>query len=535
MKNKRILFLLLSLLLSLFVDVVAQPIVKGYKQTDISDLVLIYQGGAHRLDWTADQFLPYVVHQDVAGKKDWLFDGFLFLEFKDGKGRSYAMGYEKEGARKQEWSWLLDRNFEKGKGISALNACITEQTKIVGKPTFRHKIVIGVPEPLPGQKDWGMLNGKALDFTKEEDKLAACHWFIDEVLKRFEKENLSNLELAGFYWVSEDIVSSKALTVPIGQYIREQKKQFYWIPYWNAMGYSEWKELGFDVAYAQPNHFFQASITDDRIDKTCQLARTHNLGLEVEFDERAFSDRKNSFYNRLVSYFDRFERNGVFSDASVAYYEGGGAMIGFAKSKNPKDKALMDRLAHLVWGRREKKEAEQMTPIIGLDSSLWNISPKTPCIADTRNKLEQQYGRVEVRAKLQSDCPEAKVSIRLLPVKKNSSTTVQWDEITLMEYDGHHPLIIKGGIYSNKLNWNTGNKKGTTLSVCSLSGDYHSFICEWTPNCVKLYVDDVLFFAMDDDFKKDMAFWPFNQPYYMEIKAQSPQRESVLKVEKVAF
>ena len=77
----------------------SQPVVKGYMSTDIHDLVLIYQGGSHRLDWTEDQFLPYVIHEDSKGNKDWFFDGFLFLEFKDGKGRCYTSRYEKLSAR----------------------------------------------------------------------------------------------------------------------------------------------------------------------------------------------------------------------------------------------------------------------------------------------------------------------------------------------------------------------------------------------------------------------------------------------------
>ncbi len=98
-----------------------------FGKTSIADLVLIYQGGTHRPEWTKEQFVPYVVHEDRQGNKNWLFDGFLFLEFKDGKGRNYAPGYEKLNARRQEWEWLLNRNFEKGKAFSALNDCMASR------------------------------------------------------------------------------------------------------------------------------------------------------------------------------------------------------------------------------------------------------------------------------------------------------------------------------------------------------------------------------------------------------------------------
>ena len=58
-------------LLFITMDSHALSIDKGYRQNKIKDLALIYQGGVHRIDWTSDQFLPYVVHQFADGHKDW--------------------------------------------------------------------------------------------------------------------------------------------------------------------------------------------------------------------------------------------------------------------------------------------------------------------------------------------------------------------------------------------------------------------------------------------------------------------------------
>lgn len=64
--------------------------------------VLIYDGGAHRsIRWTREHFSPYV-SAEKEGERKWLFDGFLFLEIKDGQGRGFASGYEKLAARKME-------------------------------------------------------------------------------------------------------------------------------------------------------------------------------------------------------------------------------------------------------------------------------------------------------------------------------------------------------------------------------------------------------------------------------------------------
>lgn len=346
--------------------VYSQSAPKEYMTTDIQDLALIYQGGVHRLDWTVDQIQPYVVHQYADGRKDWLFDGFLFLEFKDGKGYGYGSRYDKNDARKTEWLWLLDRIFEEGKSLSALDQCIENQIKEIGKPDFKHKVVIGLPEALPGQKDWGEINGKKMDFSKEEDQIQATYWYIDLLMKRFKKEKYKHLDLAGFYWVSEDVETCKDLTIPLGKYIRSLDKKFYWIPYWQAKGFERWKELGFDIAYQQPNHFFSASVPDKRLEDACMSAREHNMGMEFEFDEKALYDTKESSYNRLKAYIDYFEKNNVFEESAIAYYSGFSGFLDMAKSTNPKDHAIMDRLAKLIIDRRGryKNLLENKTKVI---------------------------------------------------------------------------------------------------------------------------------------------------------------------------
>ena len=322
---------------------------------DVQDLALIYQGGSHRLDWTVDEFRPYVVHEFSDGTKDWLFDGFLFLEFKNGSGRHYTVGYEKLNARKGEWAWLLDRIFEEGKSLSALDACITEEIAELGKPGFKHQIVLGLPEAILDQKDWGELDGRVLDFSKEEDQLAATRWYIDELMKRFKAAKYKNLELSGFYWVAETNSHCGELTVPISEYIHSLGKLFYWIPYWQSKGAEDWKALGFDVAYQQPNHFFNHSIPDSRLDDACAFAREHGMAMEFEFDEKATADRENSSYARMKAYIDHFEKNDVFNSSALAYYCGNRGVLTLHESKNPADHALMDRLARLIQMRRYMK------------------------------------------------------------------------------------------------------------------------------------------------------------------------------------
>lgn len=357
-------------------SVYAQFIDQGYRQDKIKDLALIYQGGVHRIDWTSDQFVPYVVHQFANGHKDWLFDGFLFLEFTDGKGLSFATRYSDKNAKKNDWIWLLDRLFEQGKALSALDQCIDTQIQEIGKPKFTHQIVLGLPEMLPGQKDWGDLNGEQMDFSKQKHQIKATCWYIDELMRRFEGADYKHLKLSGFYWTAEDIDFCKDLSVPLSKYIHSKKKTFCWIPYWQAVGFNKWRELGFDIAYQQPNHFFKASIPDKRLEEACQSAADLNMGMELEFDENALFDAKDSFYNRLVAYIDHFERQQAFRRSSIAYYSGNHGFLDMYRSTNPKDHEIMDRLAKLIIDRRTHLKAKpeaKHTKVIA-HRGFWNTA-----------------------------------------------------------------------------------------------------------------------------------------------------------------
>lgn len=327
----------------------------GYKTNKIRDLALIYQGGVQRLDWTPDQFVPYVTHTFADGTKDWLFDGFLFLEFSDGKGYNYAYGYDKKQARKREWEWLLNRLFEKGKALAALEQCIESEKKIIGAPKFKHKVVLGLTIPLPKQKDWGAIDSDSLDFNFQADQIKATKWYIDQLITRFKSAKYKNLELSGFYWVDEDIATCKDLPKYVSQYIHSKKKEFVWIPYWKAKGFEQWKELGFDIAYQQPNHFFTKTIPDTRLDEACTLALAKGMAMEFECDSKALYDCENSSYDRMLAYIKAFEKHGVFETSAIAYYTGSKGFLDMYNSTSPEDKKIMDCLARHIILRRSIK------------------------------------------------------------------------------------------------------------------------------------------------------------------------------------
>ena len=546
----------LSLLIAGY-EVSAQPAPGKYlPMTDIRDLVLIYQGGSHRMDYNAEQLRPYVVHEDRFGNRDWLFDGFLFPEFDSGKGVSYHVRGSAPLARKEDWAWLVDRHFESGKGIAALDDCIAAAVRELGEPPFRHKVVIGIPEPPRGQKDWGELEGRKLDFSNEEDRIAACKWYADLLEERFRSSGFRHLELAGFYWLPEILRQSREVTRALGDYVRSKGLRFYWIPYYTAQGYSEWRDLGFDAAYLQPTYFWNRKIGDERVDRACELARTYGMGLEMEFDMRASVKSEECRRDRGMGYMSSFRRNGVYRSSAIAYYEGGGGVYYFTKTTAPEDRAFIDTLAYFIRDRRHrmldgaKPDVRETFGGKRLDTASWNEAPGGKAVVrrgrlllkgttrlDTRGRWDLQYGTIAVRARIRSRNPEAKARIRLLPVTERLGAWPDSGDLFLMDYDGSRPGAVACGANTMQMNEvKLQNIKRSVLPVENLYDGFHTFVCKWTERDVVFSVDGTAANIQEDLFDSRFSYypqgWPFNcDRFYLEISTEAPDGEAVLEVE----
>ncbi len=322
----------------------------------IADLVLIYQGGAARLPYTKEQIAPYVYRANDDGTIDWLFDGFLFLEFRTYEGHSFIqefLGRERSRARRTEWTRHLDKVFEEGKAVSALNDVLAGLNEAGHKPLRKRKVVLSLPEPMSGQKDWGSLDGKEMDFSVDEDRLAALRWYIDDVIRRFSEKNYQHIELAGFYWTKESDDLSERLVMPTSEYINSKGYILNWIPNWGPHRGEYWRERGFNAAYIQPNTFFKSGRSSN-LPRVCTYASLHNMGLEVEFDHNL---AKEQFHQKLHDYFDNFEKYKVIEKSAIAYYEGGRHFLNqLVYGKAPGLQSLYKRLTDIVVERQNRAD-----------------------------------------------------------------------------------------------------------------------------------------------------------------------------------
>ena len=148
----------------------------------------------------------------------------------------------------------------------------------------------------------------------------------------------------------------------------------------------------------------------------------------------------------------------------------------------------------------------------------------------TRNKVDLQYGKVEVAARLpkgQGTWP----AIWMLPSDpyryatscsspdewQGSHTCDAWPnsgEIDIMEHVGYDPNIIHGTVHTKSNYWLNWNQHKGSIQLRDVDRQFYRYGLEWTPNSITTLVNDIPYFTYHrraDDWKQ----WPFNHPFHI--------------------
>ena len=285
-----------------------------------TDAVLCYGGSHHRTPflWDKERLAPYVTYVDKEGGEHWLFDGFIFLEFQDtnrpdAELYAFETGHLRdkgESAGKAQWQELIDYYFTDGNGVEALEEAVKEAAARLGKAPQKRKVIMVLPDPVihrhyidttSSTTYWGALDGRQLDFNRNEDRIAACKWYIDRVRERFARGSYEHIELAGFYWLREivtrpvdtqysyHLTRSDIMLPHIADYLHKLDYTFNWIPYYGSRGYDVWQQFGFDQVYLQPNYYWKPQ---NDMDEVCRQIDSLGIGMEIEFEPTLLNARE---------------------------------------------------------------------------------------------------------------------------------------------------------------------------------------------------------------------------------------------------
>ena len=350
--------------------------------------------------WDEDRIKPHVTFTDENGQEQWLHEAFLFIGgVDDERGTILCIPDGKEkSAGKDSWKDFADYWLAEGGVVDVLDQTIANGISRIGQPSFKHKVVMTMPDPImleyfsdkgSSTTYWGEAFGRQLDFANTSDQVLAYRWFIDYVREQWDKAAPQNVELAGFYVLSEILVAKPngwnyrykrwdQILPHVSEYLHEMKYALYWIPYYQADGYDMTSQLGIDYTWLQPNKYWDYPEKEQKKSWpwVFNAMNTYGHGMEIEFEgshgEAGWSqweagvDRTSSSILETVrtsndaqgtpkgkpnpqaarnkallrEYMSEFKKAGHYGKSRIATYSGTNAMYELATSPDEKDRQM---------------------------------------------------------------------------------------------------------------------------------------------------------------------------------------------------
>lgn len=268
---------------------------------------------------THDEFLPYVGYYEDGILKDTFFDTFLF---------SPCSGYTNSAdtTTLKGWKFYVDSQFVADRNLYALNEAVKTTGAGLEQNDLKVNIFFSILRTFPIMEDgsvnsFGDIDGDGVEdrFDTFANRKKAIKWMIDTQLEMYEAAGLDRLNLAGFYWQEEHIFLHDPQEVELVQwaaeYIHDLGYKIMWIPYYNATGFANWKEYGFDLTCLQPNYSFMSVVDEDRLDTTAYQAKMHGMCVELELS--TYTNRAN--IERYKEYLEYGVKYGYMNAVKVYY------------------------------------------------------------------------------------------------------------------------------------------------------------------------------------------------------------------------
>ena len=131
----------------------------------------------------------------------------------------------------------------------------------------------------------------------------------------------------------------------------------------------------------------------------------------------------------------------------------------------------------------------------------------------TKDKIEFQYGTVEVKAKL----PRGKgvwPAIWMLGHDIDENYWPRCGEIDIMEYVGRMPGQIHNTLHTTDSYGISKNTKMTTVN--NIEDGFHVYKMNWNKNHIQFSIDNDIVYTFAPEEKSD-TIWPFDKPFYLVL------------------
>jgi hypothetical protein len=319
-------------------------------QTPDTRWVLVYacDGPPQWRQFTRRQLVPYVAAVDTAWRASaWFSNGAVFLALHARNGHRFATWIPGTAADGSDWESYLDCLLGPGGAFDRLDSALTDAERTLARRgLYRVAVMIPYPDSNLGVTRFG---GSEYNLAALDGRLRMIDAYTREVAARIAARRGSQLTLDGMYWLHEDAYPrDSGLVHAAAQAVHRRGLRFLWVPYYGEAsgGWPRWRALGFDQAWLQPNYFFSRDVPATRLDSALARARSAGMGLEIEFNGRLLEDP--GYADRLLPYLMAIKGDSVARRGSIALFDGGGALLALAASRDPLYRALYGLLVQVM-------------------------------------------------------------------------------------------------------------------------------------------------------------------------------------------
>lgn len=175
------------------------------------------------------------------------------------------------------------------------------------------------------------------------------------------------------------------------------------------------------------------------------------------------------------------------------------------------------------WGNNEaqyytiakKENAWVENGVLNITALKEQLEGKEYTSARLNSKVSWLHGKIEVNAKLPKGLGTWP-AIWMMPenwtFKDGNWPTI--GEIDIMEHVGSNLGVIHASAHSKDYQWQAGTQQTGIVSIPDAAETFHSYVLEWTPDVMKCFVDDKLYFEYENEGLGESK-WPYTKPFYL--------------------
>ncbi len=350
------------------------------------DLCLLYHHNG-MAGYTVEDLIPYVAYVDKEGNpKDIMFDSALFLY---STGTMPSGGSAHEGSYKSDWEWCVEDLFKPNYNLNALDKAVGQVKEALSlDDDYKYNVTLTLYNPYAHVTDFGDVDGDGVseNMSVYENRVKALNWYIDLLNQRFQAANFQNIQLVGYYWWDEYVdyadPNAEKMLNSVSEKVHSLGKDFFWIPWFTAPGFSDWSQYGFDVACMQPNYVFSTDPSYSNIINCEKYTEMYGMGVEIETWEACLSDKV--FYERYMEYIAAGAEYGYMNDTVCMYYQSFFTFRDAANSDNLMARSVYDITYQFIKGQ------VQHTPN-GINDISFTAKKNTPFVGKLELPADKLY------------------------------------------------------------------------------------------------------------------------------------------------